>query len=85
MPETLEAALVAAQAYLLTTQPEPGDPRESMHQATIKVLRLIVDKLQQKPLVQETTQHEQKEKRRRWSQSLQTRRSKSPNKGNYRS
>jgi hypothetical protein len=24
--ETPEAALVAAQAYLLTTQPEPGDP-----------------------------------------------------------
>jgi hypothetical protein len=24
--ETLEAALVAAQAYLLTTQAEPGDP-----------------------------------------------------------
>jgi hypothetical protein len=33
--ETPEAALVAAQAYLLTTQPEPRDPREHMHQATI--------------------------------------------------
>jgi hypothetical protein len=33
--ETPEAALVAAQAYLLTTQPEPGDPREHMHQAAI--------------------------------------------------
>jgi hypothetical protein len=33
--ETPEAALVAAQAYLLTTQPEPGDPWEHMHQATI--------------------------------------------------
>jgi hypothetical protein len=29
--ETPEAVLVAAQAYLLTTQPEPGDPREHMH------------------------------------------------------
>jgi hypothetical protein len=29
--ETPEAALVAAQAYLLTTQPEPRDPREHMH------------------------------------------------------
>jgi hypothetical protein len=29
--ETPEAALVAAQAYLLTTRPEPGDPREDMH------------------------------------------------------
>jgi hypothetical protein len=34
--ETPEAALVAAQAYLLTTQPEPGDPREHMHQAVIQ-------------------------------------------------
>jgi hypothetical protein len=51
MPETPEAALVAAQAYLLTTQPEPRDPRENMHQAAIKGLRLIGDKLQQKPLV----------------------------------
>jgi hypothetical protein len=25
--ETPEAALIAAHAYLLTTQPEPGDPR----------------------------------------------------------
>jgi hypothetical protein len=45
MPDTPEAALVAAQAYLLTTQPEPGDPRESMHQAAIKGLGLIGDKL----------------------------------------
>jgi hypothetical protein len=33
--ETPEAALVVAHAYLLTTQPEPGDPREHMHQAAI--------------------------------------------------
>jgi hypothetical protein len=33
--ETSEAALVAAQAYLLTTQPKPRDPREHMHQAAI--------------------------------------------------
>jgi hypothetical protein len=33
--ETLEAALVAAQTYLLTTQPKPRDPREHMHQAAI--------------------------------------------------
>jgi hypothetical protein len=33
--ETPEAALVAAHAYLLTTQPKPGDPREHMHQAAI--------------------------------------------------
>jgi hypothetical protein len=39
--ETPEAALIAAQAYLLTTQPEPGDPREHMHQAAIRSLGLI--------------------------------------------
>jgi hypothetical protein len=33
-----EAALVAAQVYMLTTQPETGDPRESMHLAAIKSL-----------------------------------------------
>jgi hypothetical protein len=33
--ETPEAALVAAQAYLLTTQPKPGDLREHVHQAAI--------------------------------------------------
>jgi hypothetical protein len=33
--ETPEAALIAAQAYLLTTWPEPGDPQEDMHQAAI--------------------------------------------------
>jgi hypothetical protein len=43
--ETPEAALIAAQAYLLTTQPKPGDPREQMHQATIQSLRLVEDKL----------------------------------------
>jgi hypothetical protein len=43
--ETPEAALVAAQAYLLTTQPEPGDPREHMHQAAIQSLGLVEDKL----------------------------------------
>jgi hypothetical protein len=35
MQETPEAALIAAQAYLLTTRPKPGDPREDMHQAAI--------------------------------------------------
>jgi hypothetical protein len=30
--ETPEVALIAAHAYLLTTRPEPGDPREDMHQ-----------------------------------------------------
>jgi hypothetical protein len=43
--ETPEAALVVAQAYLLTTQPKPGDPREHMHQTAIQSLGLVEDKL----------------------------------------
>jgi hypothetical protein len=43
--ETPKAALVAAHAYLLTTQPEPGDPQEHMHQVAIRSLGLIGDKL----------------------------------------
>jgi hypothetical protein len=39
--ETPEAALIAAQAYLLTVQPKPGDPWEQMHQAAIWSLRLV--------------------------------------------
>jgi hypothetical protein len=46
--ETPEAALIAAQAYLLTMQPEPGDLREHMHQAAIKSLELVEDELKQK-------------------------------------
>jgi hypothetical protein len=43
--EIPEAALIAAQAYLLTTQPKPGDPQEHMHQAAIRSLRLVENKL----------------------------------------
>jgi hypothetical protein len=41
IPKTPEAALVAAQAYLFTTQPTPGDPRESMHRAALQGLGLV--------------------------------------------
>jgi hypothetical protein len=47
IPKTPEAALVAAQAYLFTTQPTPGDPREHMHRATLQGLGLVGDKLKQ--------------------------------------
>jgi hypothetical protein len=62
MQDTPEPALVAAQAYLLTMQPENEDPRESMHQAAIKILVFIRDKLKQKSLEKEATRHEQKGK-----------------------
>jgi hypothetical protein len=45
MPKTPEAALVAAQAYLYTMQPTPGDPREHMHRAALQGLRLVGNKL----------------------------------------
>jgi hypothetical protein len=46
--ETPEAALIAAQAYLLTTRPKPGDPRKDMHQATLRSLGIIEDKIMRK-------------------------------------
>jgi hypothetical protein len=45
MPKTPEAALVAAQTYLYTTQPNPGDPREHMHRAALQCLKLVGNKL----------------------------------------
>jgi hypothetical protein len=60
--ETPEAALVAAQAYLLTTQPEPGDPREHMHQAAIQSLGLVEDKLRKHPPEEKATYHKEKQK-----------------------
>jgi hypothetical protein len=45
IPKTPEAALVAAQTYLYTTRPSPGDPREHMHRATLQGLRMVGNKL----------------------------------------
>jgi hypothetical protein len=60
--ETPEAALVAAQAYLLTTQPKPGDPWEHMHQATIRSLGLVEDKLRKHLPEKKATYHKEKQK-----------------------
>jgi hypothetical protein len=60
--ETPEAALVAAQAYLLTTQPKPGDPREQMHQAAIRSLGLIEDKLMENLSEKKATHHKERRK-----------------------
>jgi hypothetical protein len=40
-----KAALVAAQTYLYTMQPNLGDPREHMHLAALQWLRLLGNKL----------------------------------------
>jgi hypothetical protein len=60
--ETPEVALVAAQAYLLTTQPEPGDPREHMHQAAIRSLGLVEDRLRKHSPEKKATYHKDKGK-----------------------
>jgi hypothetical protein len=48
IPKTPEAALVAAQAYLHTTRPNLGDPREHMHRAALQGLNMVRNKLSAK-------------------------------------
>jgi hypothetical protein len=58
--ETPEAALVAVQEYVLTTQAKPGDPREHMHQAAIRSLGLVEDKLRKHLPEKKATYHKEK-------------------------
>jgi hypothetical protein len=60
--ETPEAALVATQTYLLTTQPEPRDPREHMHRAAIRSLGLVEDRLRKHSPEKNATHYEDKVK-----------------------
>jgi hypothetical protein len=60
--ETPEAALVAAQAYLLTTQPKPGDSREDMHQSAIRSLGLVEDRLRKHLPEEKVAYHKEKRK-----------------------
>jgi hypothetical protein len=48
IPKTPEAALVAAQAYIYTKRPNPGDPREHMHRAALNGLKMVGNKLSAK-------------------------------------
>jgi hypothetical protein len=48
IPKTPEAALVAAQAYLHTTRPNLGDPREHMHQIALQGWKRVGNKLSAK-------------------------------------
>jgi hypothetical protein len=41
IPKTLEPAIVAAQTYLLTTQPVANDPRENMYRSALAGLGLV--------------------------------------------
>jgi hypothetical protein len=60
--ETPKATLVAAKAYLLTTQPKPGDLREHMHQAAIRSLGLVENKLRKHLPEKKATYHKEKRK-----------------------
>jgi hypothetical protein len=69
--ETPEAALVTTQTYLLTTQPKPGDPREHMHQAAIRSLRLVENRLRKHLPEEKVTCHKEKTKEGLRRQPLQ--------------
>jgi hypothetical protein len=62
MQETPKAALIAAQAYLLTTRPEPGDPQEDMHQAAIRSLGILEDKIKGKGPEAKSTSYKERPK-----------------------
>jgi hypothetical protein len=70
--ETPEATLVAAHAYLLTTQPEPGDPREHIHQAAIRSLGLVEDRLRKHSPKKNVTHYKDKGKENFKYQSSQS-------------
>jgi hypothetical protein len=72
LQETPEVALVAAHAYLLTTQPEPGDPKEHIHQAAIRSLGLVEHRLRKRSPERKATYYEDKGKESIKCQSLQS-------------
>jgi hypothetical protein len=59
--ETPEVALIAAHAYLLTTRPKPGDPREDMHQAAMRSLGIIEDEIMGKGAKTMQTSYKEKQ------------------------
>jgi hypothetical protein len=61
--ETPEAALAAAQAYLLAARPEHGDPREDRYRATMRSLGIVEGKIKEQGAGIKSTKH-QKEKSR---------------------
>jgi hypothetical protein len=75
--ETPEAALIAAQAYLLTTQPKPGDPREHMRQAAIQSLGLVEDKLRGNISEKKSTHRSERQKEEVKRKSLRNKTSES--------
>jgi hypothetical protein len=64
-------------------QPEPGDPREHMHQAAIKSLGLVEDKLRQHSSEKKSTYYEDQGKKSRKYQSSQNQISESSSDENH--
>jgi hypothetical protein len=60
--KTPEAALAAAQAYLLATRPGHGDPREDMHRAAIRSLRIVEGKIKEQGPEIKSTSHKENQK-----------------------
>jgi hypothetical protein len=54
--------LIAAQAYLLTTRPKPGDPREEMHQAAMRSLGILEDEIMGKDAKAMPTSYREKQR-----------------------
>jgi hypothetical protein len=52
-----EPALAAAQAYLLATRPEHGDPREDMNRAAIRSLGIVEGKIREQGPEIKSTSH----------------------------
>jgi hypothetical protein len=89
IPKTPEAALVAAQAYLHTIRPNPGDPREHMHHAALNGLKMVGNKLSAKEeqAYRNEGTHKPRSPRRHnspWHRSG-SRRSRTPSPGQYNS
>jgi hypothetical protein len=78
--EILEAVLIAAQAYLLTTRPKPRDPQEDMHQAALRSLRIIEDEIMRKGAKAKPTSYKEKQKEEYKHKDTQSESSKSSEK-----
>jgi hypothetical protein len=87
IPKTPEAALLAAQAYLHTTRPNPGDPREHMHRAALNGLNIVGNKLsaEKKEAYRNKGTHKPRSPRRHTSPRHRSRshRSRTPSPGQY--
>jgi hypothetical protein len=89
IPKTPEAALVAAQAYLYTTRPNPGDPREHMHRTALNGLKMVGNKLpaKEEEAYRNKGTHKPRSPRRHNSprRRSESRRSRTPSPGRYNS